>query len=392
MNQPTDFDIEIERISKVISELEGSAFAAPLDTERATRYVYSLYKRASLTGDLAELDRAGAAIDRLIGQVRQPSDLYFLKANLEFKFHRLADVRRALEVSEDLRESPQGRALQADLDFQEGRYDDARKGYESVIKEDLTWDNLARLAYLKFKLGDVAGADRLYAEASDELTAKEMRYYAWVELQRGVLDVTHGRYDDARAHYERAARAYSGYWVVEEHTAELLGARGEFEEAAALYERVVERVARPELYQALGELYEMMGRDEEAEAWLERARADYLASAERGEVHYYHHLVDFYTDVRVDGAEAVKWARKDIELRENFSTQAALAWALYQAGQINEARDLMNQALSSGVRDAHLFYQAGMIHKAAGGNGDGDKFLQMAAALNPHHQSFHVHR
>lgn len=391
-DKPTDFEIELGRIDKEISELRDTAFAAPFDSERATRFAYRLYQRASLTGDFAALEVAEAASNRAIGQVRNTADLYFLKANLDFKLHRLSDVKSNLEADVGLRDSLQARALRADLDFQEGRYADAREGYEAVIRDDRTWDNLARLAYFKFKMNDREGAERLYAEAVDELTAKEMRHYSWVELQRGVLDLTSGRYDDAEAHYRRAEHAYSGHWQTAEHLAELLGARGELEEAEALYRKVVARVPRPELQQALGELYTLMGQTEQAEGCHERALNAYLDSARRGGVHYYHHLVDFFADVREDGAEALRWARKDLELRDNFSTQAALAWALYRDGQFDEAHDQVNKSLASGASDAHLFYQAGMIHLAAGSDDEGERYLQAAAAINPHHQNFHVHR
>jgi tetratricopeptide (TPR) repeat protein len=391
-DKPTDFEIELGRIDKEISELRDTAFAAPFDSERATRFAYRLYQRASLTGDFAELEVAEDAIGRAIAQVGNAADLYFVKANLDFKFHRLADVKRDLEMDAGLRDSLQARAIRADLDFQEGRYDDAREGYEAAIRDDRTWDNLARLAYFKFKMNDREGAESLYAEAADELTAKEMRHYSWVELQRGVLDLTRGRYEEAEAHYRRAERAFSGHWQTAEHLAELLAARGELEEAEALYRKVVARVPRPELYQALGELYALMGKHEQAEAWHERALNAYLDSARRGGVHYYHHLVDFFADVREDGAEAVRWARKDVELRDNFSTQAALAWALYRDGQFAEARERVNKALASGASDAHLFHQAGMIHLAAGSRDEGNRYLQAAAAINPHHQNFHVHR
>jgi hypothetical protein len=109
-------------------------------------------------------------------------------------------------------DSPNARVLRADIDLQEGRYEEAKQGYESVIEQNRTWDNLARLAYLKSKTGDPLGADQLYQEAEDEISVKEMRSYAWVELQRGLLDLNHGRHDEALAHYKRANKAYSGYW------------------------------------------------------------------------------------------------------------------------------------------------------------------------------------
>lgn len=392
MNEPNDFEAELARIDEQIGELGPAALADPLDPERATTYVYRLYQRGSLTGDPRQLDAAASALDQLIGRVPNPSDLYYLKANLAFKVHRLDEVRRALADSRPLRESPQGRSLQADLDFQEGRYAEAREAYEALAREQGGWDDIARLAHLEFKLGDAERADRLFAEAEDELTAKQMRHYAWVELQRGVLDLKRGRRDEAAAHYERAARAYSGYWMVDEHTAELLGAAGEYERAAALYESVIRRAPRPEFMQALGELYDAAGNPEAAAAWHERAHAAYLESAGRGEVMYYHHLVDFYADVRGDGPEAVRWAEKDLALRENFATQAALAWALYRAGRYGEARRWIERSLASGARDAHLYRQAAAIYRLAGGNGEVENFERLASEINPHHRGFHVHR
>ncbi|PYS34750.1 MAG: hypothetical protein DMF75_05595, partial [Acidobacteria bacterium] len=279
MDQLTDFEVELDRIDKAIDELGSNALSPPVDSERATKFVYLVYQRASLTGNLRELEDAETALNAAIKHLGPASDLYFLKANIDFKFHRLGAVRLDLETGRDLRDSPQGRALLSDLRFQEGGYDEARKGYEALIDEDRTWDNLARLAYLKWKLGDTARADQLYLEAEDELTAKEMRHYAWVELQRGVLKLRSGRCEDAWTHYDRAGRAYSGHWLVDDHKAECLGALGKFAEAAALYEQCVERVPRPEFQQALGELYQLLGQPDRAESWNQKALAAYLEAS-----------------------------------------------------------------------------------------------------------------
>lgn len=392
MNKQTDFEIELEKINKDISELEEIAFATPVDCEKLIRFVYRLYQRASLTGSFSELEAAENAIDKAILQLRQPADLYLLKVNIDFKFHRLANVKNRLETNSDLKDSLPGRALHADLCFQEGRYEEAKKEYENLISDEAAWDNLARFAHFKFKMGDCGGAEQLYAEAVDELTAKEMRHFAWLELQRGLIDLAQGRFDEAEAHYKLAEKAYSGYWMIEEHTAELLAAQGKFDEALALYHKVVDKVPRPELYQSLGELYDFTGKPEQAQTWYAKAHSAYLESVECGEVHYYHHLVDFYTDIVRDNAKAVDAARKDIALRNNFATQAALAWALYCDNQISEAAELMKRSLSSGVKDAHLFSQAAKIFQAAGENGKSVEYSQMAAALNPHRRHFHVHR
>lgn len=355
------------------------------------RLAYRLFHRASLAGLMADFDAVAAAILETMREFGPAEDLCLLKANLDFRFHRLTEVRQDLQMCPLLSGRLEGRVLLADLDFQEGRYQEARLEFERVIGENRTWDNLARLAHWKSKLGEVGEADQLYEEAEDELTAKQMRSYAWLELQRGVLAFTHGHYSDAWAHYRRADKAYPGHWLTDEHIAELLAAEGRFDEALALFQNVVARVQKPEIQQAVGELYLFVGEPLKASPWLDSAAAAYLASVRRGEVHYFHHLADFYTDARDNPPEAVQWARQDIGMRSNFATQTAMAWALYCDGQLSEALEYIRVALSSGVRDAGIFSRAAKLFAAAGDAVESAKYAEAALVVNPKHQDFHIH-
>jgi tetratricopeptide (TPR) repeat protein len=94
----------------------------------------------------------------------------------------------------------------------------------------------------------------------------------------------------------------------------------------------------------------------------------------------------------VDGAKAVEWARRVMALRENFSTQAALAWALLRNGEAREAAAWMDRALASGASDAHLFVQAAAVFQAAGDAGKAARCRDRAREINPRLSSFHVHR
>jgi tetratricopeptide (TPR) repeat protein len=149
---------------------------------------------------------------------------------------------------------------------------------------------------------------------------------------------------------------------------------------------------RPEIEQALGDLFAFIGRSRDARAWHDRALSGYLASVDRGEMQYLHHLAGFFADVRMDGQTALVWARRDAALRRNVSTLDALGWALFRAGRFVEARDAMGAALASGARDAHLFVHAAMVHLAAGYAENGRRLLAQAAELNPHYDAFHAHR
>ena len=254
------FPAELRRIEQEIADVGGvQSLAAPIDPVRVTRYVYLLYQRASLAGDPLQLRAVEQAIDSAIPLLRNPGDLYLLKANAAFKLHKLAEVGSAIAALPSVYGSVEGALIRADLDFQHGRLAKAKEQYVAAVETNRSWSALARLAYLHGKTGDPAAADKLYAEAEEELTAKEMRSFAWLEVQRGFLAFAHGAYSRARSHYDCAAAAYPGYWLVDEHVAELLGAEGKYREAAAILERIVSIANRPELAQAIGELCELAG-------------------------------------------------------------------------------------------------------------------------------------
>jgi tetratricopeptide (TPR) repeat protein len=387
----TDFARELRRIDDRIAAGKA-ALVSPTDTERVTTYVDACYRRALLTGDLDALERVEPLIDRGIGLISHPGDLHLLKARLAFHLHRLAAARQILDAVASARNCAEGQTLLADLDFQQGRYAAAAARYEAVVARDRNWGALAGLAYYHFKMGDPARADRLYAEAEDELTAKEMRAFAWLELRRGVLDLAHGRRDETAMHYARAERAYSGWWLADEHCAELLAVEGDLGAAAALYEFLLSEVSRPELQQLLGQLYVLMERPGRARSRFVQARTGYLDSVRRGGVHYIHHLADFHCEAIANGPRAVEWARRDVALRENFATEATLAWALMRGGAPAEAAAWMDRALASGAQDAHLFAQAAAVYGAAGDAEKAARCLASARTLNPHLSRFHVHR
>src|SRR6266404_4727077 len=257
------YHTEMQLIEQDIADIGGAeALATPIDPGRMTQYIYRLYQRGSIAGDLVQLSAVELAIDHALPLLANPCDLYLLKANVAFKLHKLADVEAALVAAPSVCDSNEGRLLRADLHFQRGKYREAERGYRDVLRAEPSWSALARLAYFHGKLGDGGGADRLYEEAEDQLTSKEMRSYAWLEVQRGFLAFAHGQYGEAQSHYARAEAAYPGYWLVAEHIAELLGAEGHYGQAIEILERIISTRDRPDLLQAIGELYAIAGQAE----------------------------------------------------------------------------------------------------------------------------------
>ena len=81
-------------------------------------------------------------------------------------------------------------------------------------------------------------------------------------------------YGEARARYERAEAAYPGYWLVSEYLAELLGAEGRHAEAIDILKGISPGSGRPDLQQAIGELYETSGQADRAHHSYQKALQD----------------------------------------------------------------------------------------------------------------------
>lgn len=385
-----DYTSDLAKTRMDIAALEAKCERDRRDPEKRVRLAYRQFHQASLTGDEADFEAVNQTIAGVIRNFGPDEDICLLKANLDGRFHRLEEVKQDLRMCPSLAGRHAGRSILIDVDFEEGRYEQARAALEALLDEKRTWDNLARLAHWQGKTGRPEEADELYVEAEGELTAKEMRSFAWLERERGAVALSRGRCDKARMHYQRAAASFPGDWQTDMHFVKLLAAEGNLDGALPVLRNVVARAPKPELKQALGELLACIGRADEARPWLDAAEAAFLASAQAGGVHYYHHLAALYSDMPGHQAEAVKWARKDVVLRPNFSTQAALAWALFQIGEVTEALEWIRGALSSGVQDSGIFATASSVFQAAGATAEAERCARAAAAINPQGHGFHI--
>jgi tetratricopeptide (TPR) repeat protein len=139
MSSAEGYAVELQRIEEDIAKIGAPPISAAIDPDRVTRYLYLLYKRASVTGDLAGLSALDHDIDRAIPLLAHPGDLYLLKAHTALKLHKLAQVHAALLAVTAIYESTEGRLLRADLDFQRGRYQLAEEGYKAALQAERSW-------------------------------------------------------------------------------------------------------------------------------------------------------------------------------------------------------------------------------------------------------------
>jgi tetratricopeptide (TPR) repeat protein len=376
--------------SPTLRFLEQRAKSDPLDSVALNRLSSECIHQLRETGDLNYLDRGlQAARDSLkAGPASQnPGGLAAL-AIAEFESHHfreaLALARRAYAI--DPRNSG-ALATEGDARLELGHYAEAEKIYFALNDGGSTPAVRARLARLAELKGDSQKAIEILQQnlcaGADSV---------WYRVRLGDLFFRRGDFVKAQQHYESARGIRPESYLVLEHLAELRAAQGKFDEAIALYQKVLAAAPRTEFLQALGDLYVFMNRSADAKPWHERALAAYLKSVNAGNAHYYHHLAGFYSDARENPAEALRWARRDKDSRESIYASDTLAWALYRNGEFAAAANEMEHALRLGTQDAHLLFHAGMIFSRAGEIERGSELLKKALAANPRYNSFHMHR
>lgn len=384
----SDYDRDLADVNRRLAQVRSQSTGSRSISAQAA----VLAEKALLTENCTDLVQARDAVQNVLAGVDPAPAFVALQAKLLLQLHQIEAAERAvgwLETHAPRHADSVG--LRIDLLIEAGKFSEAQALCEAGLKRRREWPMLARLARVNTLLGRYKKADALYLEAEDTLTAKQMRVFAWLEVQRGRGAASQGRWDQAESHYARAEQAYSGLWLVAGCRAEAAAAQGDYALGVALYEALIERTDRPELCQTLGELYRFSDDPVRAKAWHERALAGYHDSADRGEVIYYHHLADFYADLRGDGEAAVTWARRDFARRPGPRTRQTLAWALYRVGAVSEALTEITVVLSTGLQNAHLFEQAARINLAAGRKKQSEQLLEKASSLNLNYKAFHVH-
>lgn len=282
---------ELRRLDAALASLDDADGA-----DAVARRAHLRLRHARLSGVLDELRDADTAVSTALRRYPEWPDLPYLRASADLDIHQPTAALAHLDAVPGLAESPVGLELRGAALEQLGRLPQAQDCYTRALAADPSWQALAGLAQVRAALGDPGAADALYAQAEDELTAKQMSAFAWVRAARGELAAASGDHETAWSHYRSATAAFSGYWLIESQVAALLRREDRLDEAAAAYAAVRARTARPELAQALGDVHRLRGDDGEAARWYAVARAEYDASVARGEALYLHHLAGMNDD------------------------------------------------------------------------------------------------
>ncbi len=349
-----------------------------------------LLERAGLTNQVDDFDRVQAVLDDAFTIARAGSGPLLLAARFNFSIHRLDAAEKYIDMI-DRRAVPRGdeqviaRALRAEIAVQRGQYEVAFADLTAVAAIAPAAANAA-LALYHAKTGDPAKAEALLEAALESTHPNDPQRRAWLKLQLGIIAMDRGELLVALERLQGADAELSGWWLVQEHIAEVHNRRDSHDKAVAIYEELVRTADLPQHMDALAGLYAHMGEAQKAEELITRAAARWEQQLARfpeaAMGHGLQHHLQFGTPQR-----ALELALANHALRPGGDAQVALARAYLRSGQAAEALAVAERALATPYRTARLHDVAALAHTALGHTAAAEQQASLRLALNPWYSS-----
>jgi tetratricopeptide (TPR) repeat protein len=342
-------------------------------------------ERAGLSGDYDDYGKAEEALDLAVRKSTPGAGPLLARAHFRYKVHQLPRARQDLDAADkwvikraiDVQTIA---SLRADIAFHSGQYAVARKGYLKDLDRNKSPGQAVSLAQLEWKTGHFARAQALFAKARSWAQAGGAELRAWVALCEGLMEMDRGRDLVALAHFERGLGERPGFWVLQEHRAEVLAEIGRQAEALPIYLDLVQRTGDPEFMDAAAQIYEKTGDQVSAQRWATEARAGYDKRLARFPEATAGHALDFF--LRRDPKAAIPVARLNVAARPGGEAQVLLARAYLANKQLDDAKATIEAVLATEWNTAELhavaaeIFEATRDRRAAGAR-------RKALALNP---------
>ncbi|QJR10165.1 Beta-barrel assembly-enhancing protease [Usitatibacter rugosus] len=374
---------ELANLDAAIADGVALAAKRPDDTLVPLEVVTLYLERARLTGNYEDYRRAELLLDAQPGARVPTASFCLARARLHFTLHRLKQTAAALDTCPAGTSAPDMAALRADIAMYSGRYRDAEETYRALVNQLGGSQHFTRLALLRKSLGAPG-------EAAALLEAAESRYYgvsatqkAWYKLQRGLVALERGRYDEALALYRRAEEALPGWWLVEEHIAEVTHFRGDNNAAATLYRSIVERTRAPEFMDALAAIEHAQGQEEKARELSAQARALYERRLSEFPEAAAGHALDHFLVHPVDAPRAITLAESNFRVRPYGESAVGLAKAWILSGQPKRAVPILATQVANGWDTAEARWVLAEAMDRSGQRSDAERERARALSKNP---------
>lgn len=330
-------------------------------------------------------------------------------ANLPFNNHgavlvlaRVAQARHdfseAIDLAKQVLKSQPGDedalALMVTANLATGKLQEAQQAADTLVERIPTLGTLTLQALVKVNQGRDQEAIQAFQSALAAEEVGETGSSAWTRTLLGQFYFKRGQLALAGELYRETLRILPGYPLALVHLAELETRRKEYKAAASHYNQVIayskeaSTVYDHVVLRGMARLQELQGNSSEAQALRFEAEALLRQTATghgSGSFGHRRELAQLLLETgrSEDVTEALSLMQAELGIRRDAQTLDTLAWALSSSGRFSEAQRVMHEALSSGIRDAGMFYRAGRIEQALGKSSQARAYFQLAQETDP---------
>jgi len=272
--------------------------------------------------------------------------------------------------------------LIGDADQEIGDYDAAYAHYQKMLDLRPDLASYSRGGHLLWLTGDAHHAGvRLMVKAIDA-GGPYAETTGWCRAQLGLMLYSEGRQAAAEQTLRDALLTTPNNYRVLMALGRVEAGRGDYQDAIGRYEKAIAVVPQLESVAALGDLYALTGRKDDAQRQFALAgQIDRLQKANGVKGGW--QMALFQASHDRDLLQALEAAREEYRTRRNVYVADALAWCLYKNGRYAEAKVASDRALSRKTPEASFFYHAGMIDVKLGDRLRAGRELYQALNLNP---------
>ena len=373
--------------------LEERTKADPEDFIAQNKLAGYYLQQVRETGDLTYLKLAAHASQASVATLQPEHNLDGLAelTQVELTSHEFATARdHALQLIQLQPDKSFPRQMFGDALLELGQYDEAKKAYWLMeqfggvqgLTRVASEQRIARMALLRGEPGSAAEHFRKALRMALVTPSPQRETVAWCRWQLGETAFLSGDYSQAEKHYRDALITFPNYFRALASLGRVRAARGDLSEAAEQYEKAINIFPDPSYVAALGDIYHLLGREQDAATQYKLVQVIAHLSTVAGNL-YNRQEALFYADHDLQPEKAYENAIQEYSVRKDIYGADAVAWAALKARKLAEAQAAMKDAMRLGTRDSRLLYHAGMIAQAAGDRAAAASFLKQALDLSP---------
>ena len=274
------------------------------------------------------------------------------------------------------------RAQLAEVALELGDYEEAADLFSSIVGQTDKPTVAARVARWYEITGRANRARTILRRTAARLTSLPdipREQGAWFHYRVGELEMRSGRVESADSAFQRALAIFPDDYRTLGALARLSALREDWRGAVDYGAKAIAIHLDPATLGTMSDAYAALGDSGQA-----RSFADAMAVSALSQPGSIHRAWGFFLlDHNRDIGRVLTEAKTDLNVRRDVYAYDLLAWALYKAGRIAEARRASEQALAQGTEDPGLLYRGAMIAGAAGDSARAKALLDQALAINP---------